>query len=334
VADLEAAVDRVVAETVFSGVVRIDGADGIELVKAYGMAHRGHGIANTVDTRFGVASGNKALTALAVMSLVEEGRLDLGTPARSVLGADLPLIGSDVTVEHLLGHRSGIGDYLDEEEDSDITDYAMPIPVHQLATTEQFLPILDGHPTKFPAGERLSYCNGGFVVLAVMAERASGTPFPDLVRQRVTEPARMHDTEFLRSDEPEARMALGYLGTEGLRTNVLHLPVRGTGDGGMYTTAADVAAFWEALFAGRIVSAESVVAMVRPRSVPEESARHGLGFWLAPSGDAVRLEGFDPGVRFRSVHSPSLARTYTMISNTSEGRWPLTGRIDQPLLSA
>lgn len=330
---LEEEFDAVVAAIGFSGVVRIDGEDGTWLAKAYGWAHRGHRVANTVDTRFALASGSKALTALAVMSLVEEGTLSLSTPARAFLGDDLPLIAEDVTVEHLLAHRSGIGDYLDEEAGWEIDDYPMTVPLHRLATTEQYLPELEGHPAKFAAGERFSYCNGGYVVLALIAERASGTLFHDLVGRRVCQPAGMHDTEFLRSDEPDARMALGYLGTEGLRTNVLHLPVRGSGDGGIYSTAADIATFWEALFTGRIVSTAAVELMVRPRSdSPEDSLRYGLGFWLAPSGHAVLLEGFDPGVNFRSIHDRTRSLTYTMISNTSAGRSPLTKDIDRPLL--
>ena len=58
-----------------------------------------------------------------------------------------------------------------------------------------------GIPTKFPAGERFSYCNGGFVVLALLAERVGGAPFADLVRRRVFEPAGMVDSGFPRSDE-------------------------------------------------------------------------------------------------------------------------------------
>ncbi len=84
------------------------------MAAAYGFAHRGLALPNTLDTQFAVASGAKALTALAVMSLVEDRTLALSTTARSVLRSDLPLIRDDVTVEHLLAHRSGIGDYLDE----------------------------------------------------------------------------------------------------------------------------------------------------------------------------------------------------------------------------
>ena len=300
---------------------------------AYGYAHRAYRIPNTVDTRFAIASGSKSLTALAVVSLIEQGALRLSTTARSVLGRDLPLIGDEVTVEHLLAHRSGIGDYLDEEADHEITDYVMAVPVHELGTTEQYLAVLDGHPATFPPGQRFCYCNGGYVVLALIAERVTGVPFHDLVWQRVCVPAGMRDTEFLRSDELPARTAIGYLSADDAsRSNVFHLPVRGTGDGGAYSTVADISRLWRSLFAGRIVSADWVAEMVRPRSeAPAQSLRYGLGFWLHPSGPAVLLEGFDAGVSFRSVHNPDTGTTYTVISNNSYGAWPVVRRLNELL---
>ncbi len=105
-------VDAAAEHIGFAGVVRVDRAGETELSAAYGLADRAHGVANTLETQFATASGTKGLTALAVMSLVEEGVLGLGTTARSLLGDDLPLIAGDVTIEHLLAHRSGIGDYL------------------------------------------------------------------------------------------------------------------------------------------------------------------------------------------------------------------------------
>jgi CubicO group peptidase (beta-lactamase class C family) len=330
---LEPELAALAAETAFSGVVHIDREDRFELAKAYGLAHRGYEIPNELDTRFGTASGTKSLTALAVVSLIEEGRLELTTTARSVLGGDLPLIDERVTVEHLLGHRSGIGDFLDEEVGYDLNDYVLPVPVHELAETEGYLPVLDGHPTKFTPDERFGYCNGGYVVLALIVERASGTPFHQLVRERVCEPAEMHDTAFLRSDELPGRTAIGYLDIDGIsRSNVFHLPVRGTGDGGIYTTAADVGRLWNAVFAGRIVSPEWVEAMVRPRSdVPDESMRYGLGFWLHATTDAVLLVGGDAGVSFYSVHDPTSRLTYTVLSNTTGGAGPLARLLNERL---
>jgi CubicO group peptidase (beta-lactamase class C family) len=320
-----AELDALAAQTDFSGVALVDRDGRVELAKAYGLAHRGFEIPNELDTRFGLASGAKGFTALAVVSLVEEGVLALSTTARSLLGGDLPLIDDRVTVEHLLAHRSGIGDYFDEEAGFAVEDYVLPVPVHELATTEDYLAVLDGHASKFSPGERFSYCNGGFVVLALIAERASGTPFYELVEQRVCRPAGLTDTAFLRSDGLPGRTATGYVEVGGeRRTNVLHLPVRGSGDGGIYSTAADIGSLWQALFAGRIVSAEWVAEMVRPRSdAPAHSKRYGLGFWLHPSSDAVILEGCDAGVSFRSLHDPGPRTTLTVISNTSNGAWPI-----------
>jgi CubicO group peptidase (beta-lactamase class C family) len=326
-------VDGLAAQGGFSGVVRVDGVDGPPFEVAYGLAHRGYGIANQTGTRFAIASGTKSFTALAVVSLVEDGTLALSTTARSLLGDDLPLIADDVMVGHLLAHRSGIGDYLDEDAHPDVDEYVMPVPVHELVSAESYLAVLGGYPTRFPAGERFTYNNGGYVVLAILVERASGIPYHDLVAERVLRRAEMDDTDFPRSDEPAGHLARGYLEIPD-RENILHLPVRGVGDGGITSTAADVRGLWTSLFAGRIVSPDWVREMVRPHSeAPEgDDRRYGLGFWLHPSADIVIMEGMDAGTSFQSLHDPASGVTCTVISNTSEGAWPIAAYLEQLLV--
>ena len=323
--------DALAATTGFSGVVRVDGAHGLVLEAAYGMAHRGHRIANEVGTRLAIASGTKSFTALAVVSLIEDGALSLITTARSLLGSDLPLIADDVTIGHLLAHRSGIGDYLDEDLHPDVDEYVLTIPVHRLDTAESYLPVLDGHATVFPADERFAYNNGGYVVLAILAERASGMPYHELVLDRVVRRAGMADTDFPRSDEPDPRDARGYLEIEG-RENILHLPVRGVGDGGITSTAADIAAFWAALFDGRIVARDRVDEMTRPHSDDVDEGRgYGVGFWLHPSSGTVVMEGMDAGISFQSLHARASNVTITIMSNTSSGAWPIAGFLEGQL---
>lgn len=106
--------------------------------------------------------------------------------------------------------------------------------------------------------------------------------------------------------------------------------MRGSGDGSLYSAAADIGSLWNAVFAGRVVSEGWVAEMVRPRSeVPSESLRYGLGLWLRGSGRAVELHGYDAGVSFRSVHDPGSGTTSTVISNTSEGTWPIETLLDE-----
>ena len=320
---LRETIDAEAARTAFSGVVRVDRGDHVELEAAYGLADRAHGVPMTPQHRLGTASVTKGFTALAVLSLVADGALALQTPARSVLGSDLPLIDDGVTVEHLLSHRSGIGDYVDESQLTSSADYVMPVPVHTLVTTEDYLAVLDGHPQVSPPGTAVVYNNGAFVVLALIAERVAGVPFADLVAARVWEPAGMVDTAFLRSDELPGSAAAGYLYADGLRTNLLHLPVRGSGDGGAYTTAADMAAFWRALTGCRIVPERWLAEMLVPRhpSSPD-SLGYGLGVWLHHDG-ALELHGYDAGVSFWTVHDPRSSSIWTVGCTTSEGSGPI-----------
>jgi len=328
-ADTDAAVaaiaDAVGAATAdgFSGVARVDVDDRVVHESAHGLADRAHAIANTVDTRIGVASGAKGFTALTVLSLVERGALSLDTTARSLLGDDLPLVDAAVTIEHLLSHRSGIGDYLDESTLGDVTDYVMPVPVHRLAGPQDFLPILDGYPMTSAPGATFAYNNGAFVLLAILAERAAGRSFYDLVDELVLSPAGLERTAFFRHDELPGDVAVGYLHAEGLRSNVLHVPVRGGGDGGLHTTAGDGAQLWRSLFAGRIVGRELVAQMVTPHAVSSRGTPYGLGVWLTAGNDAVALEGYDAGASFRTVHQPSRGITWSVLCNSSNGAWPL-----------
>lgn len=323
---LASALDQTAARTRFSGVVGVLGGEP-ELLRGYGLAHRSTGTQVTTDTRFGTASGSKTMTALVVLALVVEGRLGLDTPARDLLGEDLPLVDDAVTVRHLLTHTSGIGDYLDEEELEE-GDYVLRRPVHEYLTTSDFLPDLQGHPQVFGPGERFTYCNGGYVVLALLAERAASLGYHDLVRTRVLEPAGMTDSGFFRGDALPARTATGYLGVDDdAISNVFHLPILATGDGGLHTTAADVHRFFVALHDGRLLPDAARDQMLTVQTpVPDYPGGYGFGMWLRENADGVvqpTMQGEDAGVSFVARHDPVTGLTRVILSNTADGAWPM-----------
>ncbi len=316
--------------TGFSGVavVASGGSRAAELVA--GLADRSNALPNRIDTLFATASATKGFTALTVASLIESGELSFDTTLASLVGRDLPAVDPSVTIEHLLGHTSGVGDYLDEEQHGDIDDHILDVSAHTLQTPDDYLPLLSPRPQVTLPGEKFAYNNSGFVMLSIVIERAGARPFHDLVRQRVFEPAGMTSAAFLRSDELPAGTALGYL--ENGRTNVFHLPVIGGGDGGVYLGVADMDAFWAALSSGRIVSSEMVATMTAPRSGIEEGVlAYGLGFWLRRGGEVVMLEGMDAGVSFRSAYDHRGQVGYTVMSNTPGGVWPLVRYLDDQL---
>jgi len=190
--------------------------------------------------------------------------------------------------------------------------------------------VLRGHPMQAAVGERFTYCNGGFVILALVVEAVTGTSYHDVVSQRVLEPAGMTATAFHRGDQLPGSAAIGYLDDElGWRTNAFHLPLRGTGDGGAYSTLDDFDRFWTALFAGAILPAAVVDDMVRAHQhAPAQSLDYGLGFWLRPDRATAMLEGCDAGVSFRSAHDRTSGLTYTVAGNTTDGAWPLVRLLD------
>ena len=321
-ASLAAAAGEVVERLGLSAVVAVH-RDGERVASAAGgFADRRWGLANTVETRFQIASGTKGVTALVTLSLVADGTLALDQPVRGLLADDLPLIDDRVTIRHLLSHRSGIGDYLDEEQLGDVSDYVMPVPVHRLDSVEAYLEVLGGAPQVFEPGERFAYNNSGYVVLALAAQRAAGLPLAELVRDRVTAPAALVDTGFERNDALPGGVAVGYLDDEGLRTNTLHLPVVGGGDGGITSSADDIDRLWRAVVRGSVIPSRLVAEMTAPSSVSATGDRSGLGLWLAPTTGVLALEGADAGISFRSLHDPERHLTTTVLSNTSRGAWP------------
>jgi len=319
--------DRFIDDTEFSGVVHIARAERILYSRAIGLADRARGVPNTLDTQFAIASGTKGLTALAVMSLVAEGRLALDATVESVLEGAGDLVDSAVTIRHLLAHASGMGDYLEEGAIADIEDHVLEVPVDRLTSPADFLPLLRGRSAKFQPGTRFAYCNSGYVLLALVIEAVSGRSYYDVVKERVSAPAGMEATAFLRLDKLPDGAAIGYLPNRGWRTNDVHVPVRGAGDGGAYATASDMARLWRALFAGQIVSLADVTEIVRPQhQVVPNSNGYGLGFWL--TDDRVFLEGSDPGISFRSTFKPSTGLLYSVLSNTTSGAWPVVKELE------
>ena len=328
-AGLRSRIDGWIESHELSGVVHVARAEQALYARAHGCSDRAHAIPNTVETLFALASGTKLLTALAVLSLVDAGAVALDTPLVDVLDFASELTAPGTTVRQLLAHTSGMGDYLDESTITDIEDYLLAVPVHRLARPRDFLVLLRGRAPSFAPGTAFAYNNSGYVLLALVVEALTGQGYHEVVQQRVCAPAGLVDTTFPRLDDLPGRAAIGYLPGRGFRCNAFHLPVRGGGDGGAYSTAPDVARLWSALFSGRIVSPALLAEMRRPQHATGARA-YGLGLWLDET--SVFIEGSDAGISFRSRFDPATGLSYGVLSNTTRGAWPLVKALDASFL--
>ena len=314
-----------VAETEdFAGVVRvrIPGEPSVELER--GFADRSAQRPILGSTRFGVASGTKGLTALTILHLAEAGLLTLDTPAAAIVGHHLPNVPAEVTIDHLLSHRSGIGDYLDEEALDDDAHVLGDRSAHLFVQPSDYVHLLAVPEAREAPGTAFRYNNSGFMVLALIVETLTGD-YHAAVEERVLGPAGMHRSGFFRSDDLPPDTAVGYL--QNGRSNVFHLPVVGGGDGGVYLCADDTSSLWAALFGGRIVSPASVALLTEVVSDGHPNGAYGRGVWLGDGGDHVWIEGQDAGVSFQSGVRRARGVEYSVFSNTSDGAWPLVRRI-------
>lgn len=332
-AELGARLSLLAAEGAFSGVASVVLAGRVLYECACGLTDRSRGLPNTPDTQFALASGAKGFTALGILSLVADGLLELDAAVHRVLPEAAELVEREVTVRQLLAHTSGMGDYLDEHTLTDVEDYQLPVPAQQLACPLDFLPLLRGQPAKFRAGAGFSYCNSGYVLLARISEVVSGCSYHELVAERVCKPAGLRQTAFLRLDQLPRSAAVGYTSRPAAddvpwRSNEQSVPVCGGGDGGIYSTLQDLARLWSALHAGRIVPPALVSEALRTQhSVPGQRP-YGLGFWLTSEPGGAYLEGSDPGISFRSRFEPRRGLSYTVLSNTTRGAWPLVRELE------
>lgn len=276
-------VDRLEAQQPFSGVVRIEkeGRELLTLTRGVAVAERNESVAPS--TRFGMASGSKLFTAVAVLQLVDAGKLSLD----SRLGDLLPNFpnrdwAAGVTVRRLLTHTAGAGNYWDDEYErhwNEITELG------------QMLPHVLRHVGETPAGE-FSYSNSGYLLLGLVVEAVSGRSFYDYVAERIFAPAGMRATGYpSRADAPPG-LAVPYLpeyeagAVKRGSFRPVMLGARGTSAGGAATTAADLAAFARALADGTLLRPETFREMVRPQVA--EGDAEGAFWGLGPS---VRTEG-------------------------------------------
>jgi CubicO group peptidase (beta-lactamase class C family) len=333
----------------FSGVVRISEGGRVLFENAYGLAIRPEAIPNRAETRFQTASGCKVFTAAAVLQLIDRGELHLGTPLAACVNAEFPDYDPGITIEHLLTHTSGITSYFEEDLNPDYELLWRKTPMYGIRRPADFLPLFQNKPMKFKPGERFDYNDGGYILLGLVIEAVSGKSFAGYVEEQVFAPAGMIDSGYFPTDRLPARTAYAYIKNEdgSWRTNFFAVPIVGAPDGGAYTTAADLAKFWETLRSGKLLSAPVLNTMLQPRVATGDDApysHYGCGVWIdrpgSPGGtdtattESIRkifVEGSDPGVALRSAVYPDKDLTLTLIGNTGSALWPLYRSIERTL---
>ncbi|MFZ5909703.1 MAG: serine hydrolase domain-containing protein [Chloroflexota bacterium] len=333
---LSIALDKIASETEFSGGIYVCQSRKVLYQKAFGYADRSNKIPNSLGTRFGIASGTKFFTALAIGKLIEAGKLDFSSKIAELIPWDFQHYSREITVRQLLTHTSGIPDYYDEEKVDDFDNFSVEVPWYELKGPRDYLSVFPDEAMKFPPGERFSYSNSGYILLGVLIEEISGMPYREFVEKEILAPAGMDRSGYFAMNRLPQGTAFGYVeDEEGWRTNIYNLPVIGASDGGAYTTIHDIEKLWDAFWGYKILPREMVEIYTAPYvEATSEGANkfYGHGIWIR-KGEGLDteeyIEGSDAGVSFYSGVIRAKNLLVTVISNTSEGAWPILRMIYQ-----
>ncbi len=276
----------------------------------------------------------KIFTAVAVLSLVSDGGLDLDAPVAPLLPPDRrpSALRGDVTVRHLLTHTSGIADYFEEATATAewVEEFAAlwrDRPVYRMREPVDFLDLFGSSPPYREPGGRFQYSNAGYVLLGLVIEELTAGTYIRAVTERVFEPAGMAASGFFAADEVRPDVATGYLPPRSAgapwRTNVFAVPAVGGPDGGAFATAADLDRFLSAYAAGDLVKRPLLDEALRPHARVGERTDMGYGVYLVGRGRerTIGAVGADPGAEALIRRFPELDVNTVVLSNVNGSAW-------------
>jgi CubicO group peptidase (beta-lactamase class C family) len=334
---LETIIETEVNKIKFSGVVQIKQHEKEIASICYGYAHKSDKRANNIQTRFGIASGCKIFTAIAVCQLVEQGLISFESKLSDHLKTvDLPLFSSEITIHQLLTHTSGIPDYFDETVMDDFEELWKTRPMYTLRQLVDFVPMFQNLPMMWTPGERFHYNNTGYIVLGLLVEVLSGMSFSDYVELHIFKPCGMEQSGYFTLDALPANCALGYIeeADGSWRTNIYSIPVKGGSDGGAFVTAPDMQLFWNRLMNHILLSPVLTSLLLTPHVHVDGEGYYGYGVWITIRDGKVfrfHIMGYDPGVSFRSAIYPASGETVVVMCNASSGASQIFNVIDKHL---
>lgn len=314
----------------FSGAYLVAKGDSIISEAACGEASKRYRVANTLGTRFNVASVGKMFTAVGIGQLAEAGRLSYADPISKYVDASWlsPEVAKKITIGQLLSHTSGLGDIFN--------DKFFNSPYRQLVSLQN----LDGYKAftrearpEFTPGSNYLYSNIGMLLLGVIIEKVSGKYYDDYVRQHVFHAAGMLSTDTYVRDEGAENLATGYLSLPASKTikeNTLLIPVRGGPYGAAYSTVHDLQRFANALRADKLLKPVTRQLFWQDHTGGRaDKGSYGYGFELSSGklGKVVGHSGQFPGIYSKLEMYLDAGYTVVVLSNYEPGVLPLAGRI-------
>jgi CubicO group peptidase (beta-lactamase class C family) len=260
-----------------------------------------------------LASVTKPFTATAMMLLVEDGALRLDDPITDFF-PEAPSSWNGISIRHLLSHTSGIPDYFNVEAFQLGDDFAWRLDF----THEEFLRVVREAPLDFAPGTSTAYSNTGYSLLGILIERVTDRRYEDVLARRIFEPLGMTSTRRNSRTEIIPGRAAGYVhGGEALQNAPYTSMTWAFAEGGLVSSARDLARWDQALTDGEILSPQRLEEMWNPPG--DELPAIGLGWTrnTSPAGIMVGHSGGKPGFATYHARFLDLGTSVILLANQS-----------------
>ena len=316
VARIDAAVTALMSSKNIPGLsVAVVTDNRLRWSKTYGLADVEHAVPVKNETVFRLASTSKPLTAVAVMQLAEDGKIDLDAPVQKYVAA-FPVKSAPITTRQLLGHLSGIRHYRGDEYDS----------TRNYPTLTDALAVFKDDPLEHEPGAKFTYTTYGYTLLGAAIEGASGMSYPDYMREHVFKAAGMAHTRIDSVFEIIPNRAHGYGKTRRTEGDLRNAGLTDTSykipGGGIVSTAEDLARFAIALQSGKLLKDETLGQMLARQKISDGTeTKYGLG-WFVGERDGKR-EAWHGGVQHGTTATlrliPSERAAVAILTNLEGG---------------
>ena len=246
----------------------------------YGLANVELDVPVTAETIFQTGSVGKQFTSMAVMMLLEEGKIGLDDKLTKFI-PESPEAWKEVTIRQLLTHTSGIADYGGEEE----TMGKGVINFRKDYTEEELVQAFAKMPMDFAPGEKWSYSNTGYVLLGIVIHRVTGEFYGDFLQQRIFQPLGMKETRIISEADIVPHRSSGYRLVKGMWKNQewVSPTLNTTADGALYTNVLDLAKWDVALYTTKLLKPSSFETMWTPVKLNNGNTYpYGFGWSLEP----------------------------------------------------
>jgi CubicO group peptidase (beta-lactamase class C family) len=266
--------------------------------RGFGLADVENHVPATAESSYRLASVTKPMTAVAVLKLAEEGRIDLDAEVQAYVPS-FPKKQWPVTVRQLLAHLGGISHYRDP---------AAELHFREPKSTAEALAVFRGFDLVAEPGTRFSYSSYGYVLLGAVIEGATGKPYAEVMREKVWGPLGMNATMMDDARVIVPNRVHGYEFQNGKLRNAELVDVSSRfAAGGTRSTVLDMIAFARGVAEGKVLAAGTLDRMFTPQKTRDGRPTHwGLGWDVAPVAGRFRIyhDGSQPETETYLVYVP------------------------------